>query len=84
MEAQPAPLLRFKSPQGDKNNAGLAALAAVQKIKNLYALELGNEPNCAALWDPQSPEVGGKPWTPEADAASQTMATGNFPAGKAK
>ncbi|KAI7940237.1 hypothetical protein MJO28_013889 [Puccinia striiformis f. sp. tritici] len=100
-----ATTLGLNRQQGDKNNAGLAALAAVQKMKNLYALELGNEPNCAArhfvvisffskqkrieklilgthfansptvlclsVWDPQSPEVGGKPWTPEADAASQ-------------
>ncbi|POW21941.1 hypothetical protein PSHT_01908 [Puccinia striiformis] len=33
--------------QGDLNNAGLAASAVVKKIKNLYALELGNEPGCA-------------------------------------
>ncbi|POW13013.1 hypothetical protein PSTT_04023, partial [Puccinia striiformis] len=54
--------------QGDLNNAGLAASAVVKKIKNLYALELGNEPG---FWDATAPEAHGKPWTPETDADSQ-------------
>ncbi|KAI7958245.1 hypothetical protein MJO29_006462 [Puccinia striiformis f. sp. tritici] len=63
-----ATTIGFNRRLADVNNVGLAALAALQKMKNLYAIELGNEPE---FWDPKSPEVGGQPWTPKADANSQ-------------
>ncbi|KNZ59988.1 hypothetical protein VP01_1631g5 [Puccinia sorghi] len=53
---------------GDQENVGLAALNAVQQMKNLYAIELGNEPE---YWGRSSPEAQEKQWTPEADARSQ-------------
>ncbi|KNF03331.1 hypothetical protein PSTG_03599 [Puccinia striiformis f. sp. tritici PST-78] len=58
----------FSRQLGDLKNVGLAALTAVQKMNNLYAIELGNEPE---FWGPRSPEAHGNPWTPEADSNSQ-------------
>ncbi|KAI9609164.1 hypothetical protein KEM48_002992 [Puccinia striiformis f. sp. tritici PST-130] len=48
-----ATTIGFNRRLADVNNVGLAALAALQKMKNLYAIELGNEPE---FWDPKSPE----------------------------
>ncbi|PLW13535.1 hypothetical protein PCANC_18211 [Puccinia coronata f. sp. avenae] len=60
---------RLNRQSGDQANTGLAALNAVQTMKNLYAIELGNEPE---YWGRSSPEARGKRWTPEADQKSQT------------
>ncbi|KAL1961736.1 hypothetical protein VTN77DRAFT_1098 [Rasamsonia byssochlamydoides] len=47
-----------------------AAKVAVSKIPNLYAIELGNEPN---FFTSSDPIANGSAWTPAADAASQVF-----------
>lgn len=49
-------------------NSLLAAQEAVKQIKNIHAIEPGNEPN---YWSKSAPVAEGKPWTFAADLASQ-------------
>lgn len=51
-------------------NVAEAIAQALLKMDNLYAFELGNEPE---FWDQRSPAAGGRPWNPQADAASQIL-----------
>ncbi|KAH9820531.1 family 79 glycoside hydrolase [Melampsora americana] len=50
------------------SNSLLAAKEAVRQIKNLHALEPGNEPN---YWTTSAPVAEGKPWDFAAELASQ-------------
>ncbi|KAJ1561134.1 hypothetical protein HK405_004834 [Cladochytrium tenue] len=50
-------------------NTTAAAAYAVAKMKNLFAIELGNEPE---FYGTSSPIAGGATWDPAADANSQT------------
>ncbi|KAA1113404.1 hypothetical protein PGT21_030738 [Puccinia graminis f. sp. tritici] len=69
-QLSPGPLtFGLNRQSGNLLNAGIAARDLVDHLSNLYAIELGNEPE---FWAPGSPERKGlKNWTPDADARSQ-------------
>ncbi|KAL3444835.1 hypothetical protein BJX65DRAFT_310425 [Aspergillus insuetus] len=53
----------------DVNNTIAAAELALSEMRNLYAIELGNEPN---LWTTSDPIAGGS-WSYSLDAASEVL-----------
>ncbi|RAL11820.1 glycosyl hydrolase family 79 C-terminal domain-containing protein [Aspergillus homomorphus CBS 101889] len=58
----------FNRRLSNLNNTIAAAQVATSTIKNLYAIELGNEPN---FFSSSDPIANGKSWTAAADAVSQ-------------